>query len=486
MKKLILLFIFLLTINSLSAQIDSIYKAYQRDFNAYKDSVENEFNKYKSEQDLAFQRFLKKRWKDFDVFLSSRPIRYKPKEQPIINDQSDTFSRRLEYSAQLRMDTIEIKGKLYLDAEEKTPVIKTKSRFIKNKFNFFGTTEEIFFPTDKLPHFDFLDQKSIDKFTKELASNDSLWNINLYFFKKKKEKYKLNDWGYYLLLKKAAESIFLTPNEQILFIWTGLVKSGYEAKIGFDKTQVYLMLPSIHQLFDIHYINIDGRRYYLFESSNNKLGQIKTFEGGMFNNGKYFSFELNELPLFIEEKKITREISYNNQLLNINLNSRLIDFFSTYPSCALELYCRTPISTQSIQSLNQLFIPLFSRKTAREKVNILLNFIQKSFAYKSDIEQFGKERCFFAEESLFYPYTDCEDRSVLLAMLIKYYIGLETVILDFPKHIAIAVYLPNEEEGTHYLIRGKKYIVCDPTYINAKCGMLHPDLYDIKPQIIKI
>ncbi|MFA5850269.1 MAG: hypothetical protein WC833_10340 [Bacteroidales bacterium] len=228
------------------------------------------------------------------------------------------------------------------------------------------------------------------------------------------------------------------------------------------------------------------RRYYLFESKYNNAGQIKIFEGGLLNNGKYFSFELNELPLFVDKKKVTREIGYNNQLLNMNINSKLIDFFNTYPSCSIDLYFKTPISAQSIQSLNKLLLPLFRWKTDREKVNVLLNFIQKSFAYKSDIEQFGKDRCLFAEESLFYPFTDCEDRSVLLAMLIKYYIGLETVILNFPKHIAIAVYLPNEEDGTHYLIGGKKFIVCDPTYINAKCGMLHPDLYDIKPLIIKI
>ncbi len=234
-----------------------------------------------------------------------------------------------------------------------------------------------------------------------------------------------------------------------------------------------------------HYVIIDGRRYYLFESKYNNSGQIKIFEGGLFNDGKYFSFELNELPLFGEEM-VTREITYNNQLLKVNLNSRIISFLKTYPSCAIELYCKTPISTQSIQSLNQLFIPLFRWKTAREKVNILLNFIQKSFAYKSDIEQFGNERYLFAEESLFYPFTDCEDRSVLLAILIKYYIGLETVVLNFPNHIAIAVYMPNEDDGTHYLIEGKKFLVCDPTYINAKCGMLPPNLYDVKPLIIKI
>ena len=38
-----------------------------------------------------------------------------------------------------------------------------------------------------------------------------------------------------------------------------------------------------------------------------------------------------------------------------------------------------------------------------EKVNFLLAFVQKAFAYKTDEEQFGHERYFFVEESLYFP-----------------------------------------------------------------------------------
>ncbi|MFA5849561.1 MAG: hypothetical protein WC833_06740 [Bacteroidales bacterium] len=260
MRKIISLIVLLLIVSYLNAQLDSVNKAYQKDFNAYKNSIEKDFNNYKSELDSAFQRFIKKNWKDFDVFLNTRSVRHKPKEQPIINDQSDTTSRQLEYIAQIRMDTLEKKGKLYSELETRMLDIKKESRFIRNTFSFFGTLEEIVYPTDKLPNLDFLDKKSIDKFIIELTSNDALWNKNLYFFKKKKEAYKLNDWGYYLFLKKAAESTPFTKNEQILFIWASLVKSGYEVKIGFDQTQVYLMLPSNHQLYQ-HYVNLDGRMF---------------------------------------------------------------------------------------------------------------------------------------------------------------------------------------------------------------------------------
>jgi hypothetical protein len=91
----------------------------------------------------------------------------------------------------------------------------------------------------------------------------------------------------------------------------------------------------------------------------------------------------------------------------------------------------------------------------------------------------------FAEECLYYPYADCEDRTSLLAELVKRYTGLSYVILSYPEHVALAVHFPGEEQGDFVLIEGKKYLVCDPTFINAKSGMLPVSFKNKKPNIIK-
>jgi hypothetical protein len=119
-----------------------------------------------------------------------------------------------------------------------------------------------------------------------------------------------------------------------------------------------------------------------------------------------------------------------------------------------------------------------------ERVNLLLSFIQHGIPYEADDKQFGYENYLFAEESLFYPSADCEDRSVLLCQLIKQYTGLKSIALAYPGHVTLAVNLPETVKGSYVIYEGEKYFVCDPTYIGAKCGMLMPEFEKENPEII--
>ena len=62
--------------------------------------------------------------------------------------------------------------------------------------------------------------------------------------------------------------------------------------------------------------------------------------------------------------------------------------------------------------------------------------------------------------------------------------GLEVVFLHYEGHLATAVAFSEEISGDHIKIKGKKYLICDPTYINAPIGMEMPNLKLIK--VIKI
>lgn len=73
------------------------------------------------------------------------------------------------------------------------------------------------------------------------------------------------------------------------------------------------------------------------------------------------------------------------------------------------LLCATN-SSSNISALDKVFTPIFKATSNRAKVDILLSFIQGSVVYKTDQEQFGKERYMLAEECLYYPYSGCVDR----------------------------------------------------------------------------
>ena len=77
----------------------------------------------------------------------------------------------------------------------------------------------------------------------------------------------------------------------------------------------------------------------------------------------------------------------------------------------------------------------------REAVSRLLNLVQTGFEYEYDEKVWGHDRPFFAEETLYYPFCDCEDRAILLSRLVRDLLGLRTLLVFYPGHLAMAVAL---------------------------------------------
>lgn len=90
----------------------------------------------------------------------------------------------------------------------------------------------------------------------------------------------------------------------------------------------------------------------------------------------------------------------------------------------------------------------------------------------------------FAEESLYYPYCDCEDRSVLLSRIIRDVLKLKCLLIYYPGHLATAVKFNEDVNGDYISVDGNKYIVCDPTYIGAPVGVTMPEMKNSKVGVI--
>ena len=120
----------------------------------------------------------------------------------------------------------------------------------------------------------------------------------------------------------------------------------------------------------------------------------------------------------------------------------------------------------------------------RDAVNKLLQFVQTALVYEYDDKVWGGDRAFFAEETLYYPYADCEDRSVLFSRLVRDLVGLNVVLLYYPGHLATAVAFSEEVYGDYLVYDNQRYIVCDPTYIGAPVGRTMPNMNNQEAQII--
>lgn len=122
-------------------------------------------------------------------------------------------------------------------------------------------------------------------------------------------------------------------------------------------------------------------------------------------------------------------------------------------------------------------------KDRLDALEALLHFVQSAFRYAADEEQFGHEKPFFFEETLYYPMCDCEDRAVFFAWLVRELLHLDCHLVDYQGHVSTAVAIDGVS-GYYYIYKGKAYYMADPTFIDAKVGRAMLAYRDVKPQLL--
>lgn len=103
-----------------------------------------------------------------------------------------------------------------------------------------------------------------------------------------------------------------------------------------------------------------------------------------------------------------------------------------------------------------------------------LNFVQTAIRYVSDDANYGCEE-FWASpvETLYLHSGDCEDQAVLLCSILCV-MGLDCVLLDYPTHIAVGVYVGDSDE----------YLFCEATSSTpTKIGWMPYKLENLTPEI---
>ena len=148
------------------------------------------------------------------------------------------------------------------------------------------------------------------------------------------------------------------------------------------------------------------------------------------------------------------------------------------------MYANTPLDSDVKKQLYPALYSQLEGKTYPEAADILLDFVQSAFVYEYDDKVWGGDRAFFAEESLYYPYCDCEDRSILFSRLVRDLLGLKVILVYYPGHLATAVRFDDYVKGDYINLNGERYLVCDPTYIGAPIGATMPDMDNATATVI--
>lgn len=285
-------------------------------------------------------------------------------------------------------------------------------------------------------------------------------------------EHHLGDWAYLQLLKQVGIACMGEGNEATLLMSFLYCQSGYRMRLCRDGQKLFMLFGSEHYIYDQDYFNIDGMFFYPFECEAGSISICNV----PYPDEQSMSLAMYEQQLLDYDPTAVRTIvseRFPNMKLAYSVNQHLIDFYNKYPTSTLNddfmtrwaMYANTPMDETVKEQLYPELQAQLRGLTPLQAVNRLLNWIQTGYEYRYDEEVWGKDRAFFAEETLYYPYCDCEDRAILLSRLIRDLVGLKCVLVYYPGHLAMATHFDEPVGGTYYTLGNERYYVCDPTIV---------------------
>mgnify|MGYP006278820593 FL=1 len=354
------------------------------------------------------------------------------------------------------------------------------------RLNFYGAPVEIDYHAELATNLKSpFDNKDISRSWKKLAAAD--YQNFIEKLQNYKDKLNINGWGYYKLINRVGLEINQgSRNNASIFTWFFLTKSGYDVRVAYNEKNLYILMPSESMLYSVSYLTIDGEKYFLLNRQNRK-DKIYSYKNDYPNANKKLELKMTTEPVLTQQGE-SKVLDFNyggeRQKIEVAYNPAIIEYLNDYPQTEYEIYFSAPLSSGSKRQLLQELAPLLEGKNETEAVNFLLRFVQKSFDYQTDEMHFGREKPLFPEETLFYPFSDCEDRSVLFSYLLRNLLGLEVIGLKYPGHIATAIRIEGPARGDYFTYHGSNYLICDPTYINANIGQCMPKYKNIQPEVV--
>lgn len=506
-KGILILLSFLITTQFYGQTFEEYKKQQESDFAAFKqkqqefiDQMQNEFDDYVKQRDKEFADYLSTEWSSHKVKKGEAPPSIpKPPDRPIYAPEP---AEEVIPEKEVEKRVVETKPKLVKQLKNPLMVIEdgVMRPLIPPKIKKSSETKggnsniEIIYYGNPLS-FDFSDQviisppvqineSTISKYWFGFSESDFVSLLNQ--FQNYRNIMNLNDWAYYLLVKAFSDKVY--PDSETgseLMAWTLLTQSGYKARIGYANNKLSVLLPTYNTLYTRKYLKSDGISFYVM----NDLGtdNILTYNQDHPDAIGVMDFNIYRPLNFSEdlgEKTFSFNYLQNQYSLKLDFNKNVIDFYSDFPQVDIDVYFNAAVSNASKESILNELSESISGMSDQETVGFLLHFVQTAFNYQVDDDQFGKEKFLFAEETVFYPASDCEDRSVLFAYLVKELLNYKVIGLEYPGHVSTAVKIPGDVAGDRVIFQNEAYIVADATYENAPLGLTMPEHRNKEPEVI--
>ncbi len=476
--------------NSLHAQTP------REEYEAWKKQAIGNYGRFRQQQIDEYQNFRKKANEEYAEFVKSAweaigrkpaiPVPEEPKPPvPPVAPEEKPQPQPIPHEEVVPIPTPQPVPEVPMPTPEPVPIDNTM------KVIYYGTTLTMHMPLEKPIVLKDTEGETLGKAWKTLS--DGSYDALLADCLKAKKTLGIGDWGYITLLGTVAKSVADGGNEAVLLQEWLLAQSGYKARLARTKLGVLqIYMPFDVLVFNLTFIELEDEPYFLITDNGQEEDEIQVVTSG-FPGEHLSSLRVAGSPKLEYEacgQRTLRSKEYPPVALQTEVNRNLIAYYNDYPKVAgaWDVYATASLSDGVKKLMYPKLRTMLQGKSELEKTEMLLNWVQTAFEYKTDEEQFGGERSLFADESLYYPYCDCEDRSILLSILVRDLLGLDVVLLHFPGHLATAVKFTTNVEGDYLVLEDGKYIVCDPTYIGAPVGLAMPEYKgkDVKIEVFEL
>lgn len=481
---LLISLLFGLSMFTSSAQTDDFYAQYEK----FSKHAKAEYEDYRAQCNAEYVKFLERAWKEYKV-LPSIP---RPKDEVVPPTIMPRQDKNKKQAKEIPIENVVSPILSLPQPKPISPIYENDKVEEKNfSFSYMGTTCEVHLPKDLNIRMSGCESCMIATIWKQLATN--AMDNTIRDFLALRLKMQLCDWAYLNLIDTFAKAFCGHGNEAVIMAAFIYSQSGYKMRLGRDCEKLYLLYGSKHGIYEKGYIVIEGINYYPLDDKVERM-EISDFS---FPQEQSMSLYIENAQKFTIRPSAKRKLAseqYHDVTIDSQVNLNLIQFYNTYPSSEVngnfmtrwKMYADTPMD----ESVSQMLYPDIKNKIEGlsdvQAVNQILNWVQTAFQYEYDDKVWGHDRAFFAEETLYYPYCDCEDRAILFTRLVRDLLGLKCILVYYPGHLASAVCLKQQVNGDYISLDGDVYTICAPTYIGAPVGITMPEMDNRSAKVIKL
>lgn len=286
----------------------------------------------------------------------------------------------------------------------------------------------------------------------------------------KKDSLRLNDWMFYTLVRSSVDAIFEKQRafDRELMVWFLMSHAGFDTRLGYNEEKAFLYLRSEEEVFGLPMIESRRQSYYHIPFPLRypvEAERVYLLAFDAMPGGRSLSFRWEEAPVLkpaYAEKKLDIRTGDTLYQLSVQYDLAWVLTLAHQPVLSEADYFNMPVSRTLSASLLPQLRRITEGKSTRKALEIIAAFTRSSFDYQDDMKAYGRSRPMTPDEVFHYRYSDCEDRAVLFAYLVKEVLQLPVIVIAFQDHITTGVGGDwDSSAAVTYL--GRRYGICDPT-----------------------